>query len=118
MLNVSETLFPAMRSSRQEKAGNLSSTDRRMVDKKYSLDELLDSSQSRENHFLKQQLAKQKQAPTKAVSKRSDDLLWANLGGMLGRKRPASSNADTQLHNQTKRPVVKPKKVGTVYSNI
>ncbi len=118
MLNVScvsESLFPVTRCSAK---ACQSSINGRMVSKKYSLDELLDSSQIRENHLIKQeQLTRQRQAPSKTVSKHSNDLLWANLGGMLGRKRPPSVNPDT-LHKQAKRPMIKPKKVCAVYSYI
>ncbi len=106
-----------MRRSGHEKAvDRSSSTDRRMAtDKKYSLNDLLDSSQIRDNHLLKRQLSKQKQAPSRVISsKDSDDLLWASLGGMLGRKRPASSNTERE-RNLSKQPAKKTKKVRTVY---
>ncbi len=87
-----------------------STTDGRVPNNLYSLDDLLNASQIKESHLSKPQRGEQNQRPSKFAPRHADELLWANLDGGLSRKRNAPSAVEGE-HSRTKRAVIRPQKV-------
>ena len=108
-MNVScmtEALFPVSRKAIRRKepkaANDFTAKREQSSDKKYSLDDLLNASQSRELFFPAKNPPKEKSKhnPSRPVPRHADELLWSSIGRkMLGdgisRKRP---NASENVH--------------------